>query len=696
MLQGSKGKKRAAPGKKRGSDLNPQNSRARARSRLIGLLQFRVQALQKEKERKERQRARKIFPRNLTAQTAYLVDGNPVISRPEDSVANCFPGLEADIRNLDRRFFPGLVFEFISDGVKLAYVDALQDPDLQSDDKPAKTLYRILTSEDTTKLLSEGSWYIDWIEQKKKRIAMYWGRNEPLEDVYAWRIVRSLERGPVTIRLKLRQGKQKKKPASKQGKRTKSITLKGWRRVYTDPETGVINLAYQPGELGQGLCSPWQHDFRDCQCFYWAANHPDVVLGELYPGESLLPEDDFNLPASADGEDPPVQGERILASIPLDWLRADRSRAMAAEARESIAMNRPYQLNHFEINSAWQELSIVVDGREVGGLYVPPSIETANPLSSTEELAKQLRDNLAPLELTLIFEYLYARFSLVDEVEAQNTPLLGGAVRLARDRLTLIVASEMQHLRWVNQLLWDLFQDNKIPSFKPVLTVKDEVPTSAAASPPPRRSRLAQPSKQAAQARTTQTVKDFEAFTDMERRGDSGSRQTRPAQLRPLTKEVIDEFVAVEHPSGYIDGAYAQVIATLKQGQFEKKSMPELAMRIANDGGQHEIRFLEIKAALSPFFPEDPTRQHPVYLRKVTVAKTADALATAEPARKLLKAIKENLTAAYILSGNNEIERSGEYIAKARAAMTGLLDVGEELAKEGIGIPFFDFWKRLP
>ena len=79
----------------------------------------------------------KIFPRNLTAQADYLVPGNPVISRPEDAVANCFPGLELDVRNLDRRFFPGLVFNFVSFtvekvrgmhyGAKLAYVDVPED-----------------------------------------------------------------------------------------------------------------------------------------------------------------------------------------------------------------------------------------------------------------------------------------------------------------------------------------------------------------------------------------------------------------------------------------------------------------------------------------------------------------------------------------------------------------------------------------
>ena len=667
---------------------------ARVRRRLVGVLRLRVEALRKEKERKERQRARKIFPRNLTAQAAYLVDGNPVISRPEDSVANCFPGLEADVRNLDRRFFPGLVFEFGSEGVKLAYVDAMQDPDLRADGDVAKKLYQQLTDDDITNELSDGDWYVEWIEQKKKRIEMYWGRNQPLEDVTAWRIVRSLERGPVTIGLKLREDTAKKKGKKRDKGRT-SFTFKGWRRVFTDPETGVINLAYQPGELGQGLCSPWQHDFRDCQCFYWAANHPDVVLGELYPGESLLPENDLDLPAPTDGEDPPAHGERILASIPLDWMRADRSRAMAAEALESIAKNRPDQFDHFKINSAWQELNVVVDGREIGGLYVPPSIDSANPFASTAELARQLRENLAPLELTLIFEYLYARLSLVDEDEAQAIPLLSGAVRLARDRLMLVVASEMQHLRWVNQLLWDLFQDNKIPSYEPVLTVTDKVPTSPAASAPPRLSPLAQLTEDQADTKRAGTVKDIERFTDMERLSGSGARRTRSAQLRPLTKDAIDEFIAVEHPSGYIDGAYAQVIATLRQGQFDKKSMPELAMRIANDGGQHEIRFLEIKAALSTFFPENPA-DPPVYLRPLIEAKTPEARRTAEPARKLLETIKENLVAAYARSGNNEIELSGKYIANARTAMTELLELGETLAKKGIGIPFFHFWKSLP
>lgn len=87
---------------------------------------------------------RKIFPRNLTARAAHRVVGNPDVTRPEDAVANCYPGLESDNRNLDRRFFPGLVFNFVARtdtdapwsepmryGAQLAYADPYGDSDLQ-------------------------------------------------------------------------------------------------------------------------------------------------------------------------------------------------------------------------------------------------------------------------------------------------------------------------------------------------------------------------------------------------------------------------------------------------------------------------------------------------------------------------------------------------------------------------------------
>src|SRR5262245_38761537 len=105
----------------------------------------------------DEKRGHKIFPRNLTAKAGYLVPGNPIVSRPEDAVGNCYPGLELAVRNLDLRFLPGLVFNFVTPatytargmhyGAKLAYVDVLVDPDLGLDADTADRLKRTLDIE---------------------------------------------------------------------------------------------------------------------------------------------------------------------------------------------------------------------------------------------------------------------------------------------------------------------------------------------------------------------------------------------------------------------------------------------------------------------------------------------------------------------------------------------------------------------
>ena len=628
------------------------------------------------------QQANKIFPRNLTAQAAYQIAGNPVVTRPEDAVANCFPGLEVDIRNLDRRFFPGLVFDFIESGARLAYVDVFEDPDLRQNTPQAQHLYLRLSDDQTQAKLSTGHWYIDRIEQKGKSMSMEW-QGSPLPDTSSWRVVRSLEPGPVTIRLKRRESEA----ARKAGRREHTMTFKGWRRLYMDPKTGVLNGAYQPGELMQGLCSPWQHDFRDCACFYWAANHPDIVLGEIYPGEKVL------APGQAeDSQTRPL--EDFVSDVPLDWLRVERSRELSAEAKTTLVENRPYQIDHFQVNHIWQDLNVVIGGREIGGLYVPETIYTANPYRSPDELATELSTKLGPLEIALTFEYLFARFSLLDENQAKGNDMLREAVLLARERLLLIAASEMQHLRWVNQMLWDLYQAELIKNYAPVLVPATEVPTSTATTvdrdfvnvltspaglPSDRKAKLAN------------TVHRY--TTEVRSAGVGGVHELpkfRPAELRPLRPDVLMDFIAVEHPSAYLDGAYARVIATLRQWRNQRYPEPtaELAERIAADGVQHETRFREIKDALSPFFFDRS------YLRKdFREGNKTECKRAIEP----LRVIKDSLRRAYKDAADNQFAKSGQNIAAARVAMNSLLDVGEKLAaRNHIGIPFFRIWNDLP
>jgi hypothetical protein len=56
-------------------------------------------------------------------------------------------------------------------------------------------------------------------------------------------------------------------------------------RPFFEGETAVISASLaDAGELTQGLCSPWQNDYRECSCYYWASARPDFVNVDPTPG----------------------------------------------------------------------------------------------------------------------------------------------------------------------------------------------------------------------------------------------------------------------------------------------------------------------------------------------------------------------------------------------------------------------------
>jgi hypothetical protein len=630
-----------------------------------------------EKSRKKDPTQTKIFPRNLTARAEFSVAGNPVVTRPEDAVANCYPGLELDVRNLDRRFFPGLVFNFVEpddednpgtdSGAKLAYVDARQDPDLQLDSEaPEKkrvreilqiskgviqALHTKLTDDGVLSDLKEGKWYLDWIKVKGSRISTTKG-GKALSGLTVWRVIRGLRPGPVSIGLKRRD------------ERADPVVLHGWRRLYADPTTGVINGAYQPGELMQGLCSPWQHDFRDCYCHYWASNRPDLVFGDVYPGEPLLP----------DGE-----AENPSLNIPLDWMRADRSRPLAVKAFGVIEENRPYQFDHYQINHEWQKLNVVLGGREIDSVRLSEPLDAANPFEGPGELADWLRTCLAPLELTLMFEYLYARFSLRDP-ETIRDRALKGAVALTREYLLLTCMSEMQHLRWGNEILWELNKAGKLSAYAPIIEASLVVPKARGGPLLSDRSLESITDHLNVERMIQYRLRRLTRPTAAEERSGSPGKEWRKRSLRPLNPEAQQDFINIEHPSGFIDSAYARVVATLAQTDIYPAHLVELARRIVSDGVQHEARFSAIKAALKPFKEVD-------YLR---TNMRVGAEGNADTAIRCRDDIMAALREAYADAASNRVAESSGKIAAARLMMTKLLEEGETLANRNIGIPFFE------
>jgi hypothetical protein len=476
----------------------------------------------------------KIFPLNLAARAAATVAGNPVVTRLEDGVGNCFPGLEFDHRNLDRRFFPGMLWNFVSadvqanvhvGGARLLGID-LSDPALQDPRTSAEAATQL--QQDLSKFsngafdetaaadLSRGAWYLSTISQGGKKISCQTKGTDatlqPMDGLVVWRLVRSLEPSEVTITIDFRPGS-----ASETTPQPSTLTFSAWRRAYTDPETGVIDRAYVPGELSQSLCSPWQHDFRDCGCNYWASNHPDIALSEERPGEATLP--------SGDSQNP------LRATIYVDWLRVDRRLSATAAAQGRASLDRDYQLDHYEINRRWQDRAMVVERREMPMMYRPSFEAAAQPFVSIDDLAAHLR-KLATLEHVLALEYLYATFSVVNssKVEAAvqaKFPDLVEDLTFVRHELLAVAVSEMRHLRWVNEIQWKMSHEGLLnPPFVPELGVAEKVPLS----------------------------------------GKPGDERDR--QLRPLDRQTLNEFIAVEEPSGGVDGQYARVLSTLKLPQY--------------------------------------------------------------------------------------------------------------------------------
>ncbi|HEY9659936.1 MAG TPA: ferritin-like domain-containing protein, partial [Allocoleopsis sp.] len=416
--------------------------------------------------------SQKIFPRNLTARLAYQAAGNPVSSRLEDEVGNCFPGLGIDLRNLDRRFFPGLVFNFAGRehreldpqkpelyGARLASVENECDPDLHTGNPVAIALLAEFHSP-RGKALCQGEWFIETIEQDGKEIALYdrnsKGASIPMDGMAVWRIVRSLR--PSSVRLKL----IRRDSVDENGQHPR-VELNGWRRQFIDAETGTLNEVYQPGELVQSLCSPWQHDMRDCACMYWASNRPDVVFAEI----------------SAESEAELLTSEDV--NLRLDWLRSDREASGRVFAPNSYRELRKHQMDNHEINSRWMELNFVLESREIRESYRPPEPEAVQPYASPLELAQVLRDHLIPLELTLSLEYLYAYFSLRHPEEITSSderfPTLTEDLSLVRRQLLQISVSEMTHYRWAHQLLWSLHAEGLVEDvFTPIISLADRLP----------------------------------------------------------------------------------------------------------------------------------------------------------------------------------------------------------------------------
>lgn len=242
---------------------------------------------------------------NLTAQLHYRGKGNPFSVLPRAAISNCFPGLEFDFRNLWRR-----AFERITLIENNNYVTEAEEPF-----KNLEGCRMVAIENKPTMVATEGPTFPD-------------GSNLPLRPGYNPNGVSFMEWSNTMAFVLQKQGEEvichfTKEPSInevvvtsedlKDETRYQPVKLKV-NYLFEGKSASVANEILQPGELTQGLCAPWQNDYRECACYYWAASRPDYV--NVRPNENGISKGDNWMTKKRSGEyipDRPLRDARLLS-----------------------------------------------------------------------------------------------------------------------------------------------------------------------------------------------------------------------------------------------------------------------------------------------------------------------------------------------------------------------------------------------
>ncbi|MGR9263651.1 ferritin-like domain-containing protein [Rhizobium leguminosarum] len=532
----------------------------------------------------------KLLARNVAAvrrSSALAVEhiaGNPVSTRLESGVGNCFPGLECDLRNLERRFLPYLEVEFLGFQVALNVGRELIMPvavDLEGVERAvaagelsedAASVYRdIRTAISANRLVVGirlsgtfgilGPLDLDLLEFDGNS-ASGLGRQPP--DL--WTAVRMLtENTPVQVTFVVQDPDD-------------SFVLETTRARYLD-DNGALSAVFLPGELTQSLCSPWTHDFRDCGCFYWASNHPDIVQ-PVYPAGTA-----------------PLDPQPW--TVDVAWQRRARQIAATPPPSATTASAQPLELRHYEINRRWQELHFVIGRRETTTAFKPVE-QIGRPLPDLPTLLAHLR-YAAGVELGVAQEYLTAAYSLKadDDASLGGKPQLRDDVRATRAELMRIAVGEMRHTRAVNDVIRAMMPPGE---FAPALRVARLLPP-------------VQPGVD------------------------------RPVVFRPADRAAIEDFISIEAPSAGVDGLYFDILATLQNPPADVQPLAaaewtEAISSIIAEGEDHYQTFLDMREWLDGYAESE-------YLRSTNPPRPSPGQADHDALQQAYVQLLENLHAGY-------------------------------------------------
>ena len=272
-------------------------------------------------------------PKNRTAkQLRHRADGNPPSSLPDSAASNCYPGLELDLRNLWRRILVGIELHEAD-----CYVVKVDEPALGA--LLHCRLLEIDGHETTTVLRGPrvpGGPAVELATPANPAAAAFLEWSSSLSRV--------LEKAGTKVPCVFTAAPSAL-PRRLGGAETQVAELE-IRRVFEADAPVLARELAAPGDLTQTLCSPWQHDFRECACYYWAASRPDYV--DVEPGPDGLAAGFNWLDRHLDARAPVAEREYL----------PDPGPAMPAE---------PGLLTYDELYQRWEALLRFIVGGKSGG-----------------------------------------------------------------------------------------------------------------------------------------------------------------------------------------------------------------------------------------------------------------------------------------------------------------------------------------
>jgi hypothetical protein len=252
-------------------------------------------------------------PKNVTAQLQHRAAGNPPSTLPDSAISNCFPGLEFDFRNLWRRLFEGIQlheadnYVVAADGAHRHLVGGRL---LKVGDDPMVVEVRGPRTAGGPDELLRPAAPMEWSNAMAAVLRAHAGE---MVDCH-------FTEGPAPEAVGL----------DGTPLHTEQLRI---NRLFADGAAVIEESLVEPGELTMSLCSPWQNDYRECACYYWAASRPDYV----------------NVESEADG-----------SSSGLNWLAKDR-----AGRSYEVDRNQATLVNYDELFQDWQAvLHFIVGGRD--------------------------------------------------------------------------------------------------------------------------------------------------------------------------------------------------------------------------------------------------------------------------------------------------------------------------------------------